>query len=76
MEHNLFYCRYRETAGCAGCTRVGIRSKQPDVAAMRDLSPTRSKGAFAACIRSTPDVKKTVFRDEWRPRRLSEKYCV
>ena len=37
MEHKMFCYQCQETAGCRGCTMVGVCGKQPDVAAMQDL---------------------------------------
>lgn len=37
MENQMFCYQCQETAGCSGCTRVGVCGKQPDVAAMQDL---------------------------------------
>ena len=37
----------QETAGCSGCTRVGVCGKQPDVAAMQDLLVYATKGISA-----------------------------
>lgn len=37
MENQMFCYQCQETAGCSGCTRVGVCGKQPDVAVMQDL---------------------------------------
>ena len=37
MEQKMFCYQCQETAGCKGCTVVGVCGKQPDVAAMQDL---------------------------------------
>ena len=47
MEHNMFCYQCQETAGCKGCTRVGVCGKQPDVAAMQDLLVYVTKGLSA-----------------------------
>lgn len=47
MEHNMFCYQCQETAGCFGCTRVGVCGKQPDVAAMQDLLVYVTKGLSA-----------------------------
>lgn len=47
MEHNMFCYQCQETAGCSGCTRVGVCGKQPDVAAMQDLLVYVTKGLSA-----------------------------
>ncbi|WP_209343830.1 hydroxylamine reductase [Flavonifractor sp. AGMB03687] len=47
MEHNMFCYQCQETAGCKGCTRVGVCGKGPDVAAMQDLLVYVTKGLSA-----------------------------
>ena len=47
MEQTMFCYQCQETAGCAGCTRVGVCGKQPDVAAMQDLLVYVTKGLSA-----------------------------
>ena len=47
MEHNMFCYQCQETAGCSGCTRVGVCGKQPDVAAMQDLLVYVTEGLSA-----------------------------
>lgn len=47
MENQMFYYQCQETAGCSGCTRVGVCGKQPDVAAMQDLLVYVTKGISA-----------------------------
>lgn len=44
MEQNMFCYQCQETAGCKGCTRVGVCGKTPDVAAMQDLLVYVTKG--------------------------------
>ena len=43
----MFCYQCQETAGCKGCTRVGVCGKQPDVAAMQDLLVYVTKGLSA-----------------------------
>lgn len=43
----MFCYQCQETAGCSGCTRVGVCGKQPDVAAMQDLLVYATKGISA-----------------------------
>ena len=43
----MFCYQCQETAGCRGCTRVGVCGKQSDVAAMQDLLVYVSKGISA-----------------------------
>ena len=47
MEQHMFCYQCQETAGCKGCTRVGVCGKQPDVAAMQDLLVYVTKGLSA-----------------------------
>lgn len=47
METKMFCYQCQETAGCKGCTLVGVCGKQPDVAAMQDLLVYVSKGISA-----------------------------
>ena len=51
MEHNMFCYQCQETAGCAGCTRVGVCGKTPDVAAMQDLLVYVTRGLAAVTTR-------------------------
>ena len=47
MQPKRFCYQCQETAGCTGCTRVGVCGKQPDVAAMQDLLVYVTKGLSA-----------------------------
>lgn len=47
MEHQMFCYQCQETAGCTGCTKVGVCGKKPDVAAMQDLLVYVTKGLAA-----------------------------
>ena len=47
MEPKMFCYQCQETAGCRGCTMVGVCGKQPDVAAMQDLLVYVSRGISA-----------------------------
>ncbi len=47
MDQKMFCYQCQETAGCKGCTMVGVCGKQPDVAAMQDLLVYVSKGLSA-----------------------------
>ena len=51
MEQNMFCYQCQETAGCKGCTVVGVCGKQPDVAAMQDLLVWVTKGICAVTTR-------------------------
>ena len=44
MENQMFCYQCQETAGCKGCTRMGVCGKNPQVAAMQDLLVFVSKG--------------------------------
>ena len=44
MENKMFCYQCQETAGCSGCTQVGVCGKKPDVAAMQDLLVYVTKG--------------------------------
>ena len=58
MEQNMFCYQCQETAGCTGCTRVGVCGKQPEVAALQDLLVYVTKGMSAvrppSCGRRVP----------------------
>lgn len=47
MENKMFCYQCQETAGCTGCTQVGVCGKKPDVAAMQDLLIYVTKGLSA-----------------------------
>lgn len=47
MENKMFCYQCQETAGCSGCTQVGVCGKKPDVAAMQDLLVYVTKGISA-----------------------------
>ena len=47
MENQMFCYQCQETAGCSGCTRVGVCGKQPDVAVLQDLLVYVTKGISA-----------------------------
>lgn len=51
MDQKMFYYQCQETAGCKGCTVVGVCGKQPDVAAMQDLLVWVTKGISAVTTR-------------------------
>ena len=44
MENKMFCFQCQETAGCTGCTKVGVCGKKPEVANMQDLLVYGSKG--------------------------------
>ena len=51
MDQKMFCYQCLETAGCKGCTVVGVCGKQPDVAAMQDLLVWVTKGISAVTTR-------------------------
>lgn len=59
MENKMFCYQCQETAGCSGCTRVGVCGKKPEVAAMQDLLVYVTKG-LAAVTTALRSEKKEV----------------
>jgi hydroxylamine reductase len=57
MEHQMFCYQCQETAGCTGCTKVGVCGKKPDVAAMQDLLVYVTKGISAVTTRLRAEGK-------------------
>ncbi len=51
MENKMFCYQCQETAGCTGCTQVGVCGKKPEVAAMQDLLVYVTKGLSAVTTR-------------------------
>ena len=51
MDQKMFCYQCQETAGCKGCTVVGVCGKQQDVAAMQDLLLWVTKGICAVTTR-------------------------
>lgn len=51
MDQKMFCYQCQETAGCKGCTVVGVCGKQPEVAAMQDLLVWVTKGISAVTTR-------------------------
>ena len=51
MDQKMFCYQCQETAGCKGCTVVGVCGKQPDVAVMQDLLVWVTKGISAVTTR-------------------------
>ena len=47
MNQNMFCYQCQETAGCTGCTKIGVCGKTPDLAAMQDLLVFVTKGLAA-----------------------------
>ena len=50
MENKMFCYQCQETAGCAGCTQMGVCGKKPEVAAIQDLLVYVTKGL--SCVTS------------------------
>lgn len=58
MDNKMFCFQCQETAGCKGCTVIGICGKKPEVAAMQDLLVyvTKRLGAVAAAWQSAGKI--------------------
>ncbi len=57
MENKMFCYQCQETAGCKGCTQVGVCGKKPEVAAMQDLLIYVTKGLSAVTTRLRAEGK-------------------
>ena len=57
MENAMFCYQCQETAGCAGCTRVGVCGKTASVAGMQDLLVYVTKGLSAVTTQLRADGK-------------------
>ena len=57
MENKMFCFQCQETAGCKGCTQVGVCGKKPEVAAMQDLLIYVTKGISAVTTRMRAEGK-------------------
>lgn len=62
MENKMFCYQCQETAGCTGCTVMGVCGKNPEVAAMQDLLIYVTKGLSAVCVQLRKEGKE-VSRD-------------
>ncbi|WP_446898925.1 hydroxylamine reductase [Clostridium sp. LBM24168] len=58
MENKMFCYQCQETAGCTGCTKVGVCGKKPEVAAMQDLLVYVTKGISAVTTALRDEGKK------------------
>ena len=47
MGNKMFCYQCQETAGCTGCTKMGVCGKTPEIAAMQDLLVFTTKGLSA-----------------------------
>ncbi|NCB62204.1 MAG: hydroxylamine reductase [Clostridia bacterium] len=59
MDQTMFCYQCQETAGCTGCTRMGVCGKTPEVAAAQDLLIWLTKGLSQVTTRLR-DAGKTV----------------
>ncbi|PXV87321.1 hydroxylamine reductase [Lachnotalea glycerini] len=59
MENKMFCYQCQETAGCQGCTQMGVCGKTPEVAAMQDLLIYVTKG-LAEITTKLRDEKVTI----------------
>ena len=57
MENKMFCYQCQETAGCKGCTQIGVCGKKPEVAAMQDLLVYVTKGLSAVTTRLRTEGK-------------------
>lgn len=44
MKNNMFCYQCQETAGCSGCTKIGVCGKSPEIAKLQDLLIYVTKG--------------------------------
>ena len=58
MENKMFCYQCQETAGCTGCTQMGVCGKKPDVAAMQDLLVSVTKGLSAVATQLRAEGKE------------------
>ncbi len=58
MDNKMFCYQCQETAGCTGCTQVGVCGKNPEVAAMQDLLVYVSKGLSAVTTQLRAEGKQ------------------
>ena len=58
MEAKMFCYQCQETAGCKGCTQIGVCGKKPEVAAVQDLLIYVTKGLSAITTRLRAEGKK------------------
>ena len=70
MENQMFCYQCQETAGCTGCTRVGVCGKTPDVATMQDLLVYVTRGLAAVAValgregqEVSPAVNRTITQN-------------
>ena len=57
MENKMFCYQCQETAGCIGCTQVGVCGKTPQVAALQDVLVYATKGLSAVATQLRKEGK-------------------
>ena len=57
MENQMFCFQCQETAGCKGCTRVGVCGKKPETAGLQELLIYVTKGLSAVTTRLRAEGK-------------------
>ena len=65
MEAKMFCYQCQETAGCKGCTQIGVCGKKPEVAAVQDLLIYVTKGLSAITTRLRAEGKKVEQKVNW-----------
>lgn len=58
MENTMFCYQCQETAGCTGCTKIGVCGKKPEVANLQDLLVYVTKGLSEITTRLRAEGKK------------------
>ncbi|WP_123053373.1 hydroxylamine reductase [Clostridium sp. JN-1] len=58
MENKMFCYQCQETAGCSGCTQMGVCGKTPEVAKMQDLLIYVTKGISEVAARLRGEGKE------------------
>ncbi|SFG45500.1 hydroxylamine reductase [Oribacterium sp. WCC10] len=58
MDNKMFCYQCQETAGCKGCTMVGVCGKKPEVANLQDLLVYVTKGISAVTTQLRKEGKK------------------
>ena len=66
MENKMFCYQCQETAGCKGCTQMGVCGKKPETAAMQDLLIYVTKGLSAVTTRMRAEGKPVDSRVNYR----------
>lgn len=58
MDNKMFCYQCQETAGCTGCTKVGVCGKSPAVANLQDLLVYVTKGLSQVAVKLRKEGKK------------------